>query len=105
MPIKFGPFVKISLVFLISFFQFLNTFAQQKSYRDSILSYEKKYVDTHEVVTKDDRKYISFYPIDKSYCVTASFKRIVDKTGFYMITSSGTKQKYFKYGLLTFKIR
>lgn len=105
MSIKFVPLSKVSLVFLISFFHFHNTYAQQESYKDSILSYEKKYVDTHEVVSKGDRKYISFYPIDKSYCVTASFKRIIDKEGFYMNTSSGMKQKYFKYGLLTFKMR
>lgn len=81
-----------------------NADAQGTSYQDSLLAYQQNYVDTHEVVKNDDRKYIGFYPVDQKYCVTASIERINDKKGFYMNTSSGLQKKYFKYGYLTFKL-
>ena len=67
--------------------------------------FQKNYIATHEVVDKPDKKYIHFYEIDKRYCVTATIEKINDQQGFYMNTSSGTKSKYFKYGLLTFRLR
>ena len=96
--IKYMSCLFILLLFLQS------ASAQKKTYKDSIVAYQKNYVDTHEVVLKNDRKYLSFYPSDTSYRVVASFKRIIDTTGFDMNTSSGMKKKHFKYGLLTFKI-
>ena len=90
------------VILIISFFQ--NTNAQNKTYRDSILIYQQNYINTHEVVGKDDRKYIFFYDIDESYRVTASIERINDVKGFEMNTSSGMKKKYFNYGLLSFKL-
>ncbi|MEO8862434.1 MAG: DUF1684 domain-containing protein [Ginsengibacter sp.] len=78
--------------------------AQDKTYNGSIISYQRHYVDTHEVVTKNDRKFIQFYDIDKYYEVTASFKKIEDQTGFEMNTSSGMKKKYFQYGIVTFNL-
>lgn len=80
------------------------SFAQSKSYEDSLSEYQQNYISKHEVVGKDDKKYIHFYDIDKSYRVTASFKKIDDKEGFDMNTSAGIKQKYFKYGLLSFTL-
>ncbi len=74
-------------------------------YRDSLLAYQQNYIDTHDVVKNDDRKYIHFYPIDERYRLVASFKRIVDTTGIYMATSSGSRQKFFIYGLLTCRLR
>ncbi|HEY8660702.1 MAG TPA: DUF1684 domain-containing protein [Hanamia sp.] len=100
-PQSSARFICTFIIFIL-FVQ--NISAQNKRYRDSILSYEQHYINTHEVVGKDDRKYIHFYDIDKSYRVTATIKRITDTEGFDMITSSGMKQKYFKYGLLTFKL-
>lgn len=82
-----------------------NISAQDKNYNDSILAYQQNYVDTHEVVGKDDRKYIGFFPIDENYCVVAIFKRIIDHKGFDINTSSGMRKKYFQYGLLTFKLK
>ena len=89
-------------ILLTSFFQ--NASAQNKTYRDSIISYQQNYINAHGVVGKDERKYIHFYDIDKSYRVTASLKRIADAKGFEMNTSSGMKKKYFNYGLLSFKL-
>ncbi|MDB5198906.1 MAG: hypothetical protein JWO92_869 [Chitinophagaceae bacterium] len=93
---------KLNLLFIlcVSFFYT----SAQKAYRDSILAYQQNYINTHEVVGKNDRKFLNFYDIDESYRVVASFKRIIDTTGFDMNTSSGMKKKHFKYGLLTFKL-
>ena len=89
-------------ILLILFFQ--NVSAQNKTYNDSLLLFQQNYINTHEVVGKDDKKYIHFYPVDESYCVTASFKKINDAKGFDMNTASGMRQKYFQFGLLTFKL-
>jgi uncharacterized protein (DUF1684 family) len=104
MPVKLQILKRFNCIFIIFISFFQNTTAQNKTYRDSILSYEQNYINTHEVVGKDERKYIHFYDIDESYRVTASFERITDAKGFEMNTSSGMKQKYFQYGLLTFKL-
>ena len=89
-------------IVLISLLQ--GAYAQKETYDDSILAYRQNYINTHEVVLKDDRKFLNFYPADDRYRVIASFKRIVDNTGFDMNTSSGMKKKHFIYGLLTFKL-
>ncbi|MDB5221635.1 MAG: hypothetical protein JWN83_302 [Chitinophagaceae bacterium] len=93
----------LNLLFILCV-SFFYTSAQNKTYRDSILTYQQNYINTHEVVGKNDRKFLNFYDIDESYRVVASFKRIIDTAGFDMNTSSGMKKKYFKYGLLTFKL-
>ena len=90
-------------IFIIPFLFLQNTSAQ-RTYRDSILAYQQNYINTHEVVRKGDRKFIQFYPVDENYRINASFKRIIDTTGFDMNTSSGMKKKHFIYGLLTFKL-
>jgi uncharacterized protein len=92
------------LVFFLLVLFLQNVSSQNRTYNDSIFLYQQNYINTHEIVGKDDRKYIHFYPIDESYCVTASFKKINDAKGFDMNTASGMRQKYFQYGLLTFKL-
>ena len=91
-------------VFVLTFSLYQNIKAQPSAYTNSILAYQNNYINNHEVVGKDDRKYISFYPVDKSFRVTAYFKKNNDEKGFDMKTASGMKQKYFKYGLLTFTL-
>ncbi|MEP6595372.1 MAG: DUF1684 domain-containing protein [Ginsengibacter sp.] len=92
-----------SLSILFSVF-LLISFAQKKSYKDSLIEHQQNYVAKHEVVGKEDKKYIQFYDIDESYRVIASFEKIDDKEGFDMNTSAGMIQKYFKYGLLAFTL-
>ena len=104
MSIQLQALKKFNLLFVPAILLFQNTSAQNKTYIDSLLSYQQNYINTHEVVGKDDRKYIHFYTIDESYRVTTSFERINDAKGFDMNTASGMKQKYFHYGLLTFKL-
>ena len=104
MSVKLQPHKKFRFLLIVIILFFQNISAQNKSYNDSLISYQQDYINTHEVVGKNDRKFIHFYPVDESYRVTASFHRINDANGFDMNTASGMKQKYFQYGLLTFKL-
>lgn len=82
-----------------------SAFAQKKNfYTESIKAYQKIYVDSHEVVKGKDRKNFRFFPIDKSYNVTAYFEKITDTIGFTMPTSAGTTKYFYKYGRLDFMI-
>ena len=104
MPLKLQILKRFCFIFIIFITFFENINAQNKTYRDSIVNYQQNYINTHEVVGKDDRKYIHFYDIDENYRVAASLERITDAKGFEMNTSSGMKKKYFQYALLTFKL-
>ena len=87
-------------IFLCSF-----VFAQKKDfYAESIKAYQKKYVATHEVVLKKDKKYFHFFPISNKYNVNCTFEKITDTVGFTMTTSAKTLKHYFKYGRLGFTI-
>ena len=81
-----------------------NLFAQDDAYTKSMQTYQKNYVDTHEVVKKKDRKYFRFFPISSKYDVTCSFEKITDNTGFTMPTSAKTLKYFYKYGRLNFKL-
>lgn len=76
----------------------------QDSYRDSLQTFIKNYVDKHEVVTGDDKKLLSFYPIDKNLRVTANFERVKKGSWFTMQTSANKKQTYRVYGIIRFTI-
>ncbi len=76
----------------------------QLKYEDSISLFQKNYVDSHEVVKAADRNHLSFYKPNMEYRVAARFKKIEDKKGFDMATSSGKLQHYFVFGLLQFSI-
>jgi uncharacterized protein len=93
--------------FLMLLFTCCATNAQVKkdqAYLDQINKYQKNYVDSHEVVKGDDKKYISFFAPDKKYKVTARFVKLNDTTGFIMKTSGAKTQQYFRYGTLHFTI-
>ncbi|MDE3213018.1 MAG: DUF1684 domain-containing protein [Bacteroidota bacterium] len=79
--------------------------AQNNSYVESIKAYQSSYVNNHEVVKPPDRKFIRFYPISSAYRVKANFRRIIDRRGFYMVTATGVHQKFYKYGLLSFRVK
>ncbi|MEO6219257.1 MAG: DUF1684 domain-containing protein [Ginsengibacter sp.] len=87
-------------ILFIGFFQNCNA----QTYKDSIISYQQNYINTHEVVVNNDRNYIHFYDIDEIYRVKTSLERITDTTGFEINTSSGIRKHYFKYGLLKFRL-
>lgn len=78
--------------------------AQNDLYADSLQSFRNRYINTHEVVTGEDRKLLQFYPVDRNYAVSAKFERIVDAPWFNMPTS-GTISKAFRiYGILNFTL-
>lgn len=80
--------------------------AQRSSdaYIDTIQAYQKNYINTHEVVKDEDRKYLQFFVPDETYKVLASFEKITDAQGFSMPTSTKSMQQYFKYGSITFTV-
>jgi len=90
--------------FLLSII-FSSTHAQKQSYFDSIQKFQRMYVDSHEVVKKDDKKYLQFFPIDTSMRIWCSFIPAKNAKWFSMKTTGSTSQVYRKFGLLKFKIR
>ena len=60
------------------------SFAQNNTsvYSDSINAYQKNYINTHEVVKGEDRKYLHFFAPDSTYKVLAAFEKINDVQGF-----------------------
>jgi len=89
----------------VLFFTFCGSNAQEGSYLDSIQRFQLKYVDSHEVVKNDDKKYLQFFPIDSSLRVWCSFTPARNAKWFSMKTSGSTSQVYRKYGMLQFKIQ
>lgn len=80
------------------------TFAQSKTYKDSIESYFKKYVQEHEVVTGKDKEFMSFFPVNEKFRVVCRFERLKDAPWFRMETSGLLKKNYRVYGIIHFKI-
>lgn len=76
----------------------------QQNYVSEMQAYQKKYIDTHEVVKGKDKKYFHFFAVDSNYRVKAVFEKIHDTVGFSMKTSGNTLQQYFKYGKISFNI-
>jgi uncharacterized protein len=76
----------------------------QTDYLDSMQSFRKNYIETHEVVTGNDRQYLAFFPIDPAYFVKCRFEKSKDASWFQMNTSGKIKQTYRKYGVLHFSI-
>lgn len=96
----------MKLVFAVLLFNVasLTAISQQHSYKDSLESFQKNYVFTHEVVKGTDKDFFKFYPVDQKYRVVARFEKIIDTAGFIMKTSGKRKTKYFRYGMLYFSI-
>jgi len=76
----------------------------QSSYQDSINSYIKNYITTHEVVKGDDRKQMHFFDVNEKYRVTAKFEKAQTDQWFEMPTSGRIKKVFRVYGVLSFKI-
>jgi uncharacterized protein (DUF1684 family) len=93
--IKYLP----ALLFFIS-----SACSAQDTYKDSMQTFIKNYIDKHEVVTGDDKKLLSFYPIEKNYLVIADFERVKNGSWFTMKTSANTTQTYRVYGIIRFTI-
>ena len=91
--------------FLLLFsFLFMNILFAQKTYKDSIDAYLKKYVKEHEVVTGKDKELMSFFPINEKYRVTCQFDRTLNSQWFRMESSGQIKKNYRIYGVIHFTI-
>jgi len=96
--------IKLSTL-LIAYLAFANiSFAQDKTYKDSIDSYFKQYVKEHEVVTGKDIEFISFFPVNEKYRMNCRFERAMNSPWFRMESSGPIKKNYRVYGILHFTI-
>ena len=80
------------------------SFAQSKTYKDSIETYFKKYVKEHEVVVGKDKELMSFFPVNDKYRVTCRFERTINSPWFRMESSGPIKKNYRVYGIIHFTI-
>jgi uncharacterized protein len=80
------------------------TCSAQDTYKDSLEAFIKKYTDNHEVVTGNDKKGLTFYPINQNFRVAANFEKVKNGSWFSMETSGATKQVFRVYGLIHFTI-
>ena len=78
--------------------------AQKNSYLDSMQAFQKAYVDSHEVVGKNDKQFIHFFSVDPGMRIWCTFTPAKNAKWFSMKTSGTSSQVYRKYGLLTFRI-
>ena len=90
--------------FLILFFLPLFCSAQITSYEDSVNSFIKKYVDSHEVVKGNDKMKMQFYPVNKQYRLATTFERKDNSEWFLMATSGLIKKEYRVFGTVSFLI-
>ena len=76
-----------------------------KNYADSLRSYRQAYVNSHEVVTGDNKKNFRFFPIERSFAIQADFEELKDKPEVKFKTFAGFGQRYLRYGKLHFKYK
>jgi uncharacterized protein len=93
---------KIFLSFLFSSIALIAL--SQDSYKDSMNKYIADYVKNHEVVTGDNKKKMSFYPVDEKFRVKARFEKVDDGKWFNMETSGGTRDVNRVYGIIHFTV-
>jgi uncharacterized protein (DUF1684 family) len=94
--------MRILLILACYFFTSIS-FAQ-KSYKDSIETYFKKYVKEHEVVTGKDKEFMSFFPVNEKYRMNCRFERTINSPWFRMESSGPIKKNYRVYGIIHFTI-
>jgi uncharacterized protein (DUF1684 family) len=91
-------------LFVFAFLLLVSELPAQRSYRDSLEEYIRKYVEEHEVVRGDDKKQLQFFPVNEAYRVTAAFERARGSKWFSMETSGSIKKTYRVYGTVHFSI-
>jgi uncharacterized protein (DUF1684 family) len=98
--------MKIMRIFwvIVSFLFVHFSFAQNKSYTDSVETFLKKYVKEHEVVTGKDKELMTFFPLDEKYRISCRFERTPNSPWFRMESSGQIKRNYRTYGILHFII-
>ncbi len=81
--------------------------AQRTTYNDTITSFQKKYVATHEVVKGEDRNFLHFFKPDQRYRVNCRFQRLEDTATISIRTTGKTipVKNFIRYGKLYFTLR
>ena len=93
-----------AVIFVVNILVSCFSIAQNKSYKDSIEAYFKKYVREHEVVKGKDRELITFFPANEKYVILCSFERTINAPWFRMESSGPVKRNYRVYGKIHFSI-
>jgi uncharacterized protein len=96
--------MKLIVSLLVSLILAGPSFAQGKTYFDSLQSFRDKYVNEHEVIKDKERELLRFYPFDKKYCLTTRLEKIDEAPWFPMETSGKLKKLYRVYGILHFEL-
>lgn len=91
-------------IILFSLAASLSLHAQPKTYVQQIKTYQKAYVQNHEVVLNKAKKKFRFFKPDETYKLKATFVKLQDTTGFIMKTSGTKDQKFFRYGRVSFRL-
>ncbi len=95
--------IKLFIVLSVSLLM-CSTVIAQKNYVQEIIQYQKNYVQQHEVVRKEDKKYFRFFKPNARYNIIASFEKMNDTIGFIMKTSGTIDKKFYRYGIAKFSI-
>ena len=77
----------------------------QPGYQDSLQKFFTSYVNNHEVVTAENRKFIQFFSPDPAYRVVARFEKAKNSSWFQMETLGREKKLYRVYGTLSFVLQ
>ena len=81
-----------------------------QSYSESIIKHRQSYKDeflkeTNSPVKAEDMKYFDFYEPDSTFRVKCDFTKTNFYSTFKIPTVDGKQKEYFKYGILSFKIK
>ena len=100
------PAVYIKRLVLIFLFVYGTQVSRaQTAYMDSLQSWRKNYVNTHELLkTPEERSWLRFYPLNAEYKVECVFQKLPDSLWFPMPTSGAKTQMARKYGRLSFRL-
>lgn len=82
-----------------------------QSYQESIVKHREHYKNeflesgSNSPLKKEDLAFLRFYEPDESFKVNCTFKKSDNVSPFKMMTSSGKKKEYYKYGILSFQLQ
>ena len=95
-------FIFIFILTTVSFWAISQT---TPSYTDSINTFRKEYISTHEVITDSARRRLfSFFKPDSRYRINATFTKSPDTSAIEMATYSKKKKAFLVYGYADFEL-